>query len=414
MAETSTEVERAPSVDAAAADRSRDRLSDARRWARGAVIEPAPITRAHLIAGLQAAVAPFFVSRLIVWAATIFGARNIPPTPGMYSNTYPPPALSPFFHWDTDAYWYIAHHGYTLGPGGAEAQALRVAWFPFYPLLVYLSGGSVWAMIIIPNACFFAALALLYVVGVKRMDANRAQLALWLVALGPAAMFFSYPYTESVFLLLCVGAFALIESGHWLLAGLAGFAAAATRFPGVLVAASLGAESLLNRRRRLTIAVAALLPIAGLAGVSLVDWAQMGDPLGFVHARAYWIGPERNPLYLVGSFPKAVIQGDPFNPEAIGVPVLALFAIAAVWVALRMPAAYGVFAVTQILVAFDQGLYLHIFSLVPRVVSVIFPCYFAFATLLATRGNLRFAWLGVSASAMIFNAALYGAWRFVG
>ncbi|HKW72630.1 MAG TPA: hypothetical protein VJQ08_07370 [Candidatus Dormibacteraeota bacterium] len=404
----------AKTVDVVTGDRTRDRMPALRRWAGAAVIDAAPITRAQLIAGVQAAVAPFFVSRIVVWAATIFGARNIPAPPGMYSNTYPPAALAPFYHWDTDAYWYIAHHGYTLGSGGVEAQAIRVAWFPFYPLLVYLSGGSVWAMILVPNVCFLASLALLHVVATRRMDAERAQLALWLVAIGPAAMFFSYPYTESVFLLLCVGAFALMESGHWLMAGLAGMAAAGTRFPGVLLAASFGAESVLNKRRRLTIAVAGLLPVAGLAVVSLVDWTQMGDPLGFVHARAFWIGPDRNPLYLVGSFPKAVIEGDPFNPEAIGVPVLAVFAIGAAWVALRMPAAYGVFAVTQVLVAFDQGLYLHIFSLVPRVVSVIFPCYFAFATLLATRRNLRLAWIGLSASAMIFNAALYGAWRFVG
>jgi hypothetical protein len=148
--------------------------------------------------------------------------------------------------------------------------------------------------------------------------------------------------------------------------------------------------------------------------VSLVQWVQMGDPLGYVHARAFWIGPNRNPLYLVGSFPKAVIEGDPFNPEAIGVPVLVVFAIGAVWVALRMPAAYGAFALTQVLVAFDQGLYLHIFSLVPRVVSVIFPCYFAFATLLQPRRNLQFAWLLVSASAMVLLSAMYGAWRFIG
>jgi len=192
---------------------------------------------------------------------------------------------------------------------------------PFYPLLIHLAGGSDWAMFLIPNVCFFAALALLYVIAVRYMDADRARLTLWLISLGPAAMFFSYPYTESVFLLLTVGAFVLMETGHWLPAGLAGLAAAATRFPGVLVAAALGGEAAFGNRRR-AVLVAIVLPVLGLVVVSLVDWAQMGDPLGFVHARSFWIGPDRNPLYVVGSFPKAVIEGDPFNPEAIGVPVL--------------------------------------------------------------------------------------------
>jgi hypothetical protein len=396
----------------------RDRFGDlreaVRRWAGGASIQPAPITRTHLLLGLKAAVIPFVASRALVWTATTFGAKNIPPLPGMYSNLYPPPALAPFFHWDADAYGYIAHHGYALGAGGVEAEVIRVAWFPFYPLLIWLSGGSDWAMIIIPNVSFFLALALLYVIALKRMDSDRARLALWLVALGPAAMFFSYPYTESVFLLCSVAAFALMESGRWLLAGLAGMGAAATRFPGVLIAAALGSDAAFSRRRRGVVLAAAALAAAGLAIVSLVQWAQMGDPLGYVHARSFWIGPDRNPLYLVGSFPKAVLLGDPFNPEAIGVPVLLVFAIGAVWVAVRMPVAYGVFALGQIVVAFDQGLYLHIFSLVPRVVAVIFPCYFAFATWLGPRRNLQFAWLLISASAMVVNAALYGAWRFIG
>jgi hypothetical protein len=205
-----------------------------------------------------------------------------------------------------------------------------------------------------------------------------------------------------------------MESGRWLLAGLAGMGAAATRFPGVLIAAALGSEAAFSKRRRGAVLAAAFVAVSGLAIVSLVQWAQMGDPLGYVHARSFWIGPDRNPLYLVGSFPKAVLLGDPFNPEAIGVPVLLVFAIGAVWVAVRMPVAYGVFALGQIVVAFDQGLYLHIFSLVPRVVAVIFPCYFAFATWLGPRRNLQFAWLLISASAMVVNAALYGAWRFIG
>jgi hypothetical protein len=400
-------------IGVARQDRASELRESLRRWAQDAVIKPSPITRAEVVAGVKAAVVPYLVSRFLVVVATVFGARNFQAPPGLYSNLNPPPALAPFFHWDADAYGYIAHHGYGLGAGGVTAEAIRVAWFPFYPLLIHLTGGSDWAMFLIPNVCFFAALALLYVVAGRHMDADRARLTLWLISLGPAAMFFSYPYTESVFLLLTVGAFVLMESGHWLLAGLAGLAAAATRFPGVLVAAALGGEAALGNRRRAVLA-AIVLPVLGLVVVSLVDWAQMGDPLGFVHSRSFWIGPDRNPLYLVGSFPKAVIEGDPFNPEAIGVPVLLLFAVGAAWVTRRMPIAYGAFAVTQVIVAADQGLYLHIFSLVPRVVSVIFPCYFAFATWLAPRRNLQLGWLLISASAMVVLAVMYGGWRFIG
>jgi hypothetical protein len=96
------------------------------------------------------------------------------------------------------------------------------------------------------------------------------------------------------------------------------------------------------------------------------------------------------------------------------VPVFLIFAAGAVWVALRLPAAYGAFAITQILLAGRQGLYLHFFISVPRYVAVIFPIYFAFATLLGRRRNLQLTWLLISATSMVVNAALYGAWRFLG
>jgi hypothetical protein len=389
----------------------RDLIRALLRWLRMEAMRPAPVPRAQLIEGLKAAVAPFVVSRTLVVAATLFGARYVPVPPGLYSALYPPTALAPFFHWDADAYGYIAQHGYALGSGGVAAEVLRVAWFPFYPLLIRLAGGSNWAMIIIPNVCFFAALALMYVIGVKHFDPDRARLTLWIVALGPAAMFFSYPYTESVFLLVTVVAFVLMESGHWLWAGVAGLAASLTRVPGILVGAALGAEAVLGRRRTAFIAIA--LPIAGLVAVSLIDWAQMGDPLGFVHAQAHWIGPNRNPFYLIGSFPRSVLEGDPFRPEGIGFPVFIAFAVGALWVARRMPASYGIFALLQVLVALKQGLYLQYFSPVPRYVSVIFPCYFAFATLLAPRKSLQLTWLLISASVMVVNAALYGGWRSI-
>jgi hypothetical protein len=67
-----------------------------------------------------------------------------------------------------------------------------------------------------------------------------------------------------------------------------------------------------------------------------------------------------------------------------------------------------------VLLAGRQGLFLHFFISVPRYVAVIFPCYFAFATLLGRRRNLQLTWLLISATSMVVNAALYGAWRFLG
>ena len=372
-----------------------------------------PLTRSELLDGLRAAVVPFLVSRTLVWLGTEFGARLIPWKSVPYSSGLAPqPALVPFLHWDADYYASIVRYGYAAAPAGVNPPSYRAAFFPLYPLLVRLAGGTDWAMLLIPNLCFLIALALLYMLATRTFDVERAQVTLWVVSLGPAAMFFSYPYTESLFLLLCVAAFLLMETGHWVIAGLAGLGAATTRFPGVLVGAVLAAEAIIQRR--VAIAGASLLPVAGLVVVSAVDWSQMGDPLGFLHAQSLWVGPPRSLLHIIGSFPKAILDGNYFRPEALGFPVLVAFAIAAVWVAFRMSPAYGLFAVTMVLLAGLQGWNLHFLVSVPRYLSVVFPCYFAFATLLAGRRNLQLGWLLISASIMLVFSALYGAWQFIG
>src|SRR5207244_4101387 len=56
-----------------------------------------------------------------------------------------------------------------------------------------------------------------------------------LLAFAPVAFFFSAPYTESLFLVLSVGAFLAARTGRWALAGLAAGAASGTRSTGALL-----------------------------------------------------------------------------------------------------------------------------------------------------------------------------------
>lgn len=113
----------------------------------------------------------------------------------------------PFFHWDSDYYAAVMRYLYGATPAGVQPAAYRAAFFPLYPLLARLAGGSDWAMFVIPNVCFLVGLVLLYELTKRRFDSEHAQLVLWLIAVGPAAMFFSYPYSESLLLMLAVGAF---------------------------------------------------------------------------------------------------------------------------------------------------------------------------------------------------------------
>jgi hypothetical protein len=176
----------------------------------------------------------------------------------------------------------------------------------------------------------------------RHLEERPARLSLWLLALAPAAAFFSYPYSESLFLLLSAASLLLLETGRWQVATLAGAAAALTRAPGALLGLSFAAAAWRPQQRRL--AMGATGPLLGLAGVAALDWTQYGDPLGFWKSQSLWIGPARNPLFPIGTIGTAILQGDPFRPEALGLPVLVAFAAGSVWVALRMPPAYAAYS----------------------------------------------------------------------
>jgi hypothetical protein len=368
---------------------------------------------AALAAALRAVVLPFLVSRALVWVGAELGYRLVAPAQTGLDDGYTR-ALLPFIRWDGHYYSDIARHWYGQGPPGSSEQLVRVAFFPLYPFLVRLLGGSDWALVVLPNVFFFGALVVIYVVARRYLEPDRAELAIWVLAFGPAAMFFSFPYSESLYLLLTAASFALLEAGLWLPAALLAGAGATTRVSGVLMSLAFWSEALRTRAARIRLVLAGFLPVAGLAAVAAIDWIQVGDPFAFARAQATWVSPHRNPLYPVGTIGTAILSGDPFRPEAIGLPVLILFAVAAVWVLRTMPLGYGAYSAALILLGLRQALYLGSFFSVPRYIVAAFPCYFAFAVFLAPRRNLLLAWLALSSLVLVVFSALYASWRFIG
>ena len=89
-----------------------------------------------------------------------------------------------------------------------------------------------------------------------------ARPTLLLLAVFPAAVYFGAPYSESLFLLLAVGAFYAARTGHWAWAGACAGLASATRSAGLLLVLPLamiwwGCAAAARRRRRLAPAGAA-------------------------------------------------------------------------------------------------------------------------------------------------------------
>src|SRR5947209_12348954 len=193
----------------------------------------------------------FVVTRLLVWAVGVAGSslvsfagsgnsyrHNIPglshPFGGLAGSLF-----SPLARWDAVWYLGIAHHGYTIEAGGA---ARSTAFFPLYPLLVRIFAGLsrspaalLVASYVVSLAAFAGALYLLHRLVSLELGRPLARPTLLLLAVFPGSLFFSAPYSESVFLLLSVGAFYAARTGRFAWAGCLAAAASATRSEGLVL-----------------------------------------------------------------------------------------------------------------------------------------------------------------------------------
>lgn len=205
--------------------------------------------------------------------------------------------------WDTGFYVSIAEEGYRY----TGVPLPSVAFFPLYPLLMralgVLVGDALVAGIVISHAALLLATMLLYRLAAESWGQAVAERAIWYFLIFPAAFFGAAVYSESLFLLAAIGALYFARRGYWEVAGLLGFAAALTRFTGLIVAPMLVAEWWTQRRERPVetrptppaLLAALAVPLGTLAYAVYLNRA-FGDPLAFVHGSAAWARQPQSPL----------------------------------------------------------------------------------------------------------------------
>jgi hypothetical protein len=203
----------------------------------------------------RAAWAAFWPSRLVVFAVAIWVTvadlnPNWPPEETFLAHPFKKwPAsglldilLSPLAKWDALHYLAITVDGYSSHLPGLTDGPIRPAFFPLYPGIVRVLSGFAASQglvlivaYVVSLACFFGALMILHRLISIEVGMQFARPALMLLAFFPAAFFFGIPYTESLFLLIAVGAFYAARTGHWTVAGVLLALASATRAPGILL-----------------------------------------------------------------------------------------------------------------------------------------------------------------------------------
>jgi Mannosyltransferase (PIG-V) len=197
--------------------------------------------------------------------------------------------------WDTQWYTDIARRGYHWTRAGA--QTAPAAFFPLYPLLIHVGvvlthRSYILVALAISNVCFLVALGYLWRLTRWEFSHAVAGRTILYIATFPTALFFFAGYTESLFLLLTVASFFHLRRRDWLLAGLFGGLASATRVTGILLIVPFAYEYGRHCNfswRRLDIGALGLLLIpTGLVAFMLYLHRTVGDALGFSHDQAAW------------------------------------------------------------------------------------------------------------------------------
>ena len=387
-------------------------------------------------------------SRMAVLLVAIFAALSFGPASGglarenadkfdepALTHAIADPVLAPLARWDSVWYLTIADSGY----GGSTARA---AFFPLYPLLVRavgtVLGGSHAALLVaaflISLAAFVAALVLLYRLTELELGRRIARPTLLLLAVFPAAVYFGAPYSESLFLLLAVGAFYAARTGRWAWAGACAGLASATRSAGLLLLIPLVLIWWSGRPRRAGDAAWLLLAPLGIAAYAAWLGLAEGDALRFLDVQEAWSRHLAVPLAgawdgLVAAFdgvrqlasgsrtPVYFEQaaGDPFRIAAINVMLFAtlVFAVVAcVGVFRRLPRAYGAWVAASLVLPLTFPVTPQPLMSLPRFVSVLFPVFMWLAVLCEER-RVTDVVMACSAVGLGLFASQYASWHWI-
>jgi Mannosyltransferase (PIG-V) len=284
-----------------------------------------------------------------------------------------------------DSAWImnIAINGYEKEPFNTTAQHTW-AYFPLYPLLLRLcariTGEFPLTGMALSSLFFLLALIIFHkTVGEFGYEQPVADRAVFYLAAFPLSYFFLLAQTESLFLLLTVGAFSAARRQRWWLAGVCGALASATRFAGVFLIVPLAILywQSYGRQIRASIGSLVLVPL-GLVAFMIYLRAITGNPLAFADIQVTWghsAGFFWRPLLTYLSDPLRLSAGWDFRLLNFVAATIALLCGA---VLLRHKEwALGLFALISIIVPMS---FQPLLQSLARYVMVIFPVFIVLAT----------------------------------
>ena len=386
-------------------------------------------------AGQRQALDIYLWSRAAIWFAAIFAFFFFEPNRHPDAGRWDTARLHDLGYftdiwarWDSDFFLRIAQNGYD----GASAS-----FHPLYPALIAVLGRAffghyILAGLVISLVCCLGSFLLLHRLAEERLGLEGAERSVLYLAVFPMALFLQAVYSESLFLLLALAAFALAERNRFAAAGLVAGLAILTRASGLALLPALAILAWRYRERGRALAgIALAVPVAAI--YPLVLWQQLGDPLAFSdaqdrwHRHVSWAGP-------LGGTWKGLVAGwrgleqfvvghgthvsgaNPMHAAAENVQALlflALFLALTVVAWRRFGAPYGLFAAVSLAIPLAYPSSRWPLLSLPRFGLVVFPLFLALATVTAGRPRLHNAVVACSALFLGVAVVQWALWQWV-
>jgi hypothetical protein len=366
--------------------------------------------------------------------------------------------VAPAARWDAVWFLSVAQDGY--------AQGASEAFFPLYPALVAVAGallGSAPAgAIAVSLACLAGAVYLLHRLVALDFGREVAATTVTLLALSPVAFFLSAAYSESLFLVLSVGAVLAARNDRWWAAGALGALAACTRSAGVVLAVPLalmylygprgagaweacggrvrrhGADAVRALRPRFPVRADALA--VGLVPLGLLAYCGLlalygQDPLAPFAAQEAWLRAFAGPF--VGAWDGAVAAlqgtrqvlsgtrepvlfnaagGDPFMVAGHNLHLFAWLVaalVALVGAARRLPAAYTAYAAAALALPLSWPVGPQPLMSLPRFLLVVWPLWLWLALWAHRRPGRRRVAMALCAAGLVISTGLFATWHWI-
>ncbi len=332
-----------------------------------------------------------------------------------------------------DALWYlaIARDGYPErfmvrgSPSGSVPGA--AAFFPGLPLVLAVSGRLLFGHYLLAANLVALAAGAAALAGVHRLveeetgDQELARRAVITLAVFPSAFFLVAPYTEPLFLATTAWTLVWARRGRWAPAAALAFAATLTRHVGVLLVLPLLYELWRQRRREGrpvgvgAFAAAFAAAPAGLAAYGLFSWWRWGTPLAPLRAQSVWEREWMLPTESLGNAWRFATETPGLYPSGYHSTDLIIFtpvAAAVVWLLMRAPAGYGLYAGAHVLVWLTYPFPGRPLMSAYRFAIAVVPLSWAFAAWTRRRG-VSTVWDASSAALAGVMLLLFVAWYFV-